>query len=279
MTRARVFDLSAKAVAWAVAISTMVFLILIIGYVVIRGVPSIASVGLEFFTTAPRGIKMQGGVYPMIVSSIYLTVLSLVIAFPIGLGAAIYLAEYAGRGRFVELIRFSADLLSGVPSIVFGLFGLAFFVYFLKMGYSVLAGALTVFLMVLPTLVRTSEQAIKAVPRSYREASLALGASKWQTIRRVVLPSAAPGILTGVILAMGRAFGETAAVLFTAGSVPQAPASPLDGGRTLTVHLFYLATQGQIEDSFRVAAVLLFVVLGFNLTAGWMMARFRRRFG
>ncbi len=277
--RARALDTIVKAAAWLVALSTLAALTTIIGYIVIEGAPSIAEAGLDYFTTAPSGIRMEGGVFPMIVASIYLTILSLAIAFPIGIGSAIYLSEYAKAGKFVEAVRFSSDLLSGVPSIVFGLFGLAFFVYFLQMGYSMLAGALTLLLMVLPTLLRTGEEAIRAVPASYREASLSLGASKWQTIKGVVLPTAAPGILTGVILSMGRAFGETAAVIYTAGSNPRTPILPLEGGRTLTVHLYYLATLGQYEDAVRVAAVLLFVVLFFNLLAGWLAERYRRRFG
>lgn len=276
--KARVFDALAKSLGWLTAISTLAVLMSIVGYIVITGVPSIVSAGPAFFTTAPHGVKMEGGIYPMIVASAYVTGLALLIAFPIGAASAVYLAEYAGRSRLVEAVRFSADLLSGVPSIVFGLFGLALFVYFLGMGYSVLAGALTLVFMILPTLIRTSEQAINAVPKSYREASLGLGAGKWQTIRRIVLPTASPGILTGLILSTGRAFGETAAVLYTAGAAPITPLMPLQGGRTLTVHLYLLATQGQITDALKVGAVLLFVVLAFNLSAGWMMGRFERKF-
>lgn len=277
--RARLVDFTAKGLCWLVAGATLAALGLIVGYVALRGIPSIVSEGPSYFTTGPHGIKMQGGVYPMIVSSVYLTALALAIAFPIGVGAAVYLAEYAGNGRAVRAIRYSADVLSGVPSIVFGLFGLTFFVYFLQMGYSILAGALTVVLMILPTLMRTSEEALRSVLKSYREASLSLGATKWQTVRKVVLPTAAPGIATGVILGMGRVFGETAAILYTAGTAPVTPILPLEGGRTLTIHLYLLATQGQIDDAFRVAALLLLVILAFNLMAGWVTAGFQRRYG
>lgn len=257
------------------AISVTAFLIYFIYYIVSRG---FTSFSWKFLTTAPMGITMSGGVKPMIVSSVYLTILTLLVAVPLGVGGGIYLAEYAGRSRFVESIRFAIDLLSSVPSIVFGLFGLVFFVQLLGLKYSMLAGALTLTLMVLPIILKISEESLRAVPDSYREASLALGATKEQTIFRVVLPSAIAGILTGAILSAGRAFGETAAVLYTAGMAPQSPILPLEGGRTLSVHLYLLATTGNLEEAFRVAVVLLVIILVFNLTSNWIMNRYRRKF-
>lgn len=258
-----------------IAVATTAFLIYFILYIISRGYTAFSW---GFLTTAPHGIKMEGGVFPMIVSSVYLTVLTLLVAVPLGVGGGIYLSEYAGQGRFVQSIRFAIDLLSSVPSIVFGLFGLVFFVQLLGLKYSMLAGALTLTLMVLPIVLKISEESFRAVPRSYREASLALGATKEQTIFRVILPTAIAGILTGAILAAGRAFGETAAVLYTAGMAPQTPVLPLEGGRTLSVHLYLLATTGNIEKSFQVAVVLLAIILAFNLTSNWVMNRYRRKF-
>lgn len=259
----------------SIAASVTAFLLYFIFYIVSRGYPAFSW---SFLSTAPHGIKMEGGVLPMIVSSVYLTVLTLLVAVPFGVGGGIYLSEYAGQGRIVQSIRFAIDLLSSVPSIVFGLFGLIFFVQMLGLKYSMLAGALTLTLMVLPVVLKISEESFRAVPQSYREASLALGATKEQTIFRVILPTAIAGILTGAILAAGRAFGETAAVLYTAGMAPQTPVLPLEGGRTLSVHLYLLATTGNIEKSFQVAVVLLVIILGFNLTSNWVMNRYRRKF-
>lgn len=258
-----------------IALASSAFLIFFLFYIVSRGA---SAFSWSFLISAPRGIKMEGGVFPMIVSSLYLTVLTLLIAIPLGVGGGMYLAEYAGRGRFTEAVRYAIELLSSVPSIVFGLFGLALFVEFLNLKYSMLSGALTLSLMVLPLLLKVSEESFRAVPDIYREASLAIGASKEQTIFKVILPTALPGVLTGAILAAGRAFGETAAILYTAGMAPQSPLLPLEGGRTLSVHLYLLATTGHIEESFRVAVVLLLVILLFNLLSNAAAARYRRRF-
>jgi phosphate transport system permease protein len=274
MTR-KIIDKIMLAVFLFIAIATTAFLIYFILYIVSRGYTAFSW---KFFSTAPHGIKMEGGVFPMIVSSIYLTGLTLIVAVPLGVGGGIFLSEYAGEGRIVQSIRFAIDLLSSVPSIVFGLFGLVFFVQLIGLKYSMLAGALTLTLMVLPVVLKISEESFRAVPQTYREASLALGATKEQTIFRVILPTAIAGILTGAILAAGRAFGETAAVLYTAGMAPQTPVLPLEGGRTLSVHLYLLATTGNIEKSFQVAVVLLAIILGFNLTSNWIMNRYRRKF-
>jgi phosphate transport system permease protein len=271
----KIIDRIMLAVFLGFAIATTAFLVYFIVYIVSRGYTAFSW---KFLSTAPHGIKMEGGVFPMIVSSVYLTGLTLLVAVPLGVGGGIYLSEYAGQGRFVQSIRFAIDLLSSVPSIVFGLFGLVFFVQLLGLKYSMLAGAFTLTLMVLPVVLKISEESFRAVPQAYREASLALGATKEQTIFRVILPTAIAGILTGAILAAGRAFGETAAVLYTAGMSPSTPILPLEGGRTLSVHLYLLATTGNIEKSFQVAVVLLAIILGFNLTSNWVMNRYRRKF-
>jgi phosphate transport system permease protein len=209
-----------------------------------------------------------GGIFPTIVGTLYLTVVALAIAAPFGVGAAIYLTEYAKRGRLTNVLRFGVESLAGVPSIIFGLFGFVAFVIFLGFGWSILSGGLTLALMILPTIIRTSEEAIKTVPRSYREGSLALGATQWQTIRKVVLPSALPGILTGLILGLGRAVGETAAVMLTAGSSLGMPVSIMDPVRTMSIHLYVLAVEGlSLEKAYATATVLIFVILLINLVA------------
>jgi phosphate transport system permease protein len=271
----KIIDRTMFALFLAIAAIVTGFLIYFIFYIASKGYTAFSW---DFLSTAPHGIKMKGGVLPMIISSLYLTGLTLLIAVPIGVGGGIFLSEYAGNGRLVNIVRFAIDMLSSVPSIVFGLFGLIFFVELMGLKYSMLSGALTLTLMVLPIILKISEEAFRAVPDTYREASLALGATKEQTIFRVILPTAIAAVLTGAILAAGRAFGETAAVLYTAGMAPQSPALPLEGGRTLSVHLYLLATTGRIEDSYKVALVLLVVILGFNLVSNWIMNRYRRKF-
>ncbi len=273
--RRRVYDRIVRVILITVATFAALFLVYLVGYIISSGVRGFS---LSFLTTAPSGISQTGGVWPMIVSSLYLIGLTLLIAVPLGVGGGMYLSEYAGRGRIVETIRFAIDILSSVPSIVFGLFGLALFVQFFGLKYSMLSGSLTLTLMVLPLLLKISEESFKAVPMTYREASLALGATKDQTIFRIILPTALPAVLTGVLLSAGRAFGETAAVLYTAGLSPTVPVSPLDGGRTLSTHLYLLATTGKLEESFRVAMVLLVVILVFNMLSNLVIRRFRRRF-
>jgi phosphate transport system permease protein len=204
--------------------------------------------------------------WPAIVTTLYLVGLSLVLAVPVGVGTAIYLNEYAKKGRLVRVIRFANQSLSALPSILFGLFGMMFFVLQLKLRYSLLAGALTVAIMILPTVVKATEEALKTVPNSYREGSLALGVTKVGTIYKVVLPSAIPGILAGVVLSVGRIIGETAAIFLTAGMVFRIPTSIMQSGRTLSVHLYILAKEGiSIEAAYGVAIVLLLVVLFLNL--------------
>lgn len=256
----------ALALLWAAAGTTLLFLAVLLGYILYKGLPTAFS--LRFILTAPRGITMEGGIFPTIIASVYLTVLAALFSVPIGIGAAIYMAEYARAGRLVNLIRFGADSLASVPSIVFGLFGLALFVYIFGFGWSMLSGGLTLAIMILPILMRTTEEAIRAVPDSYRQASFALSATKWQTIRGVVLRAAMPRILTGVILSIGRAFGETAAVIYTAGTALNIPIFPLESGRTMTTHLYLLATEGvSLEAAYGTAVLLLAIIMVFNWTA------------
>jgi len=229
---------------------TILVLLCILGYIILKGWNNIDI------------MKM----IPPIIATLYMIVIGLGIAAPLGIGAAIYLNEYAKQGRFVRSIRFATESLAAVPSILFGLFGMMFFLTTLKLGFSILSGALTISMMVLPTMVKTTEEALKTVPVSYREGSLALGASKFATIAKVVLPSALPGILTGVVLGTGRIVGETAAIYLTAGTMFKLPTSPMDTGRTLAVHLYLLAKEGiSFAEAYGTALVLLIVILFLNL--------------
>ena len=216
---------------------------------------------------------------PSIINTFLMTLLSLLVCVPLGIGAAIYLTEYAKRGsKLVKLVRMTAETLSGIPSIIYGLFGSLFFVVALKMGLSLLSGALTLSIMVLPTIMRTTEEALLAVPDSYREGSFGLGAGRLRTTFKVVLPSAVPGILSGVILAVGRIVGETAALIYTAGTVAKVPDSLLDSTRTLAVHMYTISTEGlYIDQSYATAVVLLVVVLGINALSTFTAKRIGRR--
>lgn len=203
-----------------------------------------------------------------------MTILSLLIAVPFGIFSAIFLVEYSGKGnKFVEVIRLTTETLSGIPSIVYGLFGMLFFVNTLDWGFSILAGAFTLSIMILPLIMRTTEEALKSVPDSYREGSFGLGAGKLRTVFRIVLPSAVPGILAGVILAIGRIVGETAALIYTAGSVAQIPKSVMGSGRTLAVHMYHLSSEGlYMDQAYATAVILLVLVVGINTLSG-MIAR------
>ncbi|MDA3732072.1 phosphate ABC transporter permease PstA [Niameybacter massiliensis] len=233
-----------------IAFSTFAMLIWILSYIFMKGIGHVNIAGLM----------------PAIITTIYMVLMGLVIAVPVGMGTSIYLSEYAKQSKFVKSLRFAIECLAAVPSILFGLFGMMFFVTQLKMGYSILAGGLTVALMILPTVVKTTEEALKTVPLSYREGSLALGASKFATIMKVVLPSAVPGILTGIVFSTGRIIGETAAIYLTAGMVFRVPSNVMESGRTLSVHLYMLAKEGiSLEEAYGTAIVLLLVVLTLNL--------------
>jgi len=247
-------------------------LLFIIGFVLRTGLPAVTP---GFLLGRIRDMGRSGGILPTILSTVYITGLALAIAAPLGIGSAIYLTEYTRTARLARVIRFGVECLAGVPSIIFGLFGFVFFVVHLRFGWCVLSGGLTLAAMILPTIIRTSEEAIKSVPASYREVSYSLGGSRWQTVTRAVLPDAYPGILTGIILSVGRSVGETAAVIFTAGSSIRAPASVFDSGRTMAVHFYILAREGiSLEKAYGTATVLIVSILAINLAAYRLMHRY-----
>jgi len=267
----------ALGVIWLAAIATVGALGTILLYVIVNGIGQITP---TFIFTAPQGVNMTGGIWPTIQATVYVTALAMLIATPIAVLAAVYLAEYAVQGRLVSTIRFAADSLASVPSIVMGLFGLALFVEATRMGFSVLAAALALSFLLLPIIVRTTEEAIRAVPKYIRWGSYGLGASKWQTVSRIVLPSALPRITTGVILAAGRAAGETAVVIYTMGTAINSPISPFDPGRTMPVHLMLLAQEGiNLPGAYGTALLLVLMVLAFNLIARYIGRRNRRMQG
>ena len=253
-----------RGLVWLSAFVTMGMLVWILAYVLMKGM---GSLSWAFLTEMARG-DGEGGILPMIVTTFYVIAISIAIATPIGICAAIYLVEYAKPGKLVRTIRFATESLAGIPSIIFGLFGFLFFVTVLHFKFSILSGALTLSIMVLPTIVRTTEEALKAVPQSYREGSLGLGASKLSTIMNVVLPSAVPGILAAVILSVGRIIGETAAIYMTVGMAPYIPKGFMESGRTLSVHLYLLAKEGiSFEKAYATAAVLIIIVAFLNFIA------------
>ncbi|HPG00847.1 MAG TPA: phosphate ABC transporter permease PstA [Kiritimatiellia bacterium] len=254
---------------------TVVILVFIIVFVLKRGLP---VVNWHFLFDSPQDMGKAGGIFPTIVATILLPLLAIAIALPMGVGTAVYLTEYTRENRITKIIRFGTDCLAGIPSIIFGLFGFIFFVTILGMGWSLLSGGLTLAIMILPTIIRTTEEAIKSVPNSYREVSFSLGATRWRTVVKVVLPNALPGILTGVMLSIGRSIGETAAVIFTAGSSLRMPTSLFDSSRTMAVHFYILAREGiSVDNAYGTAAVLILSVLLVNMTAYWMMHRFIAR--
>ena len=257
----------------AIAVSV---LLMIICYVTVRG---IGSVSLEFLTTVTSARKGTVGIAGNIVNTLYIIMITLVIATPIGVGSAIYLNEYAKPGKIVRIIEFTTETLSGIPSIIFGLFGSVFFGTTLKLGYSLLTGALTLSLMILPLITRNTQEALRTVPDSYRSGALGMGATKWHMIRTILLPSAMPGIITGVILAIGRIVGESAALLFTAGSgylLPKAGgwlSKILQPGGTLTIQLYLSSSKAEYNVAFGIAFVLL-IVLCINFLTKYLAKRF-----
>lgn len=261
----------ARGFLWASVIVTIGALMAVIFHIMENG---LAHVNWTFLTEDPMFMGKEGGIFPTIVSTVYLILISLAIATPIGIMAAVQLTEYTQKGPLVKVIRFATETLAGIPSIIFGLFGFAFLVLFMGFSWSLLSGGLTLAFMVLPTIVRTSEEAIKSVPLSYREGSMALGATKWQTIWKIVLPSALPGIVTGVILSVGRVVGETAAVILTAGSSLNIPASVMDPARSMSVHLYILAMEGiSMEKAYATATVLIILIFIINTLANYVMRR------
>jgi phosphate transport system permease protein len=241
----------------------------------------IGAISWQFITDVPRQGMRAGGIWPAIVGTIYLVLGAIIFALPVGLLAAIYLSEYAKDNFLTRIIRLAIVNLAGVPSVVYGLFGMAIFVVFFKFGTSILSGSLTLGIMILPVIITTSREALESVPNSFREASLSLGASKWQTIRHIVLPNAIPGILTGTILGLGRAAGETAPILFTVAAfyLPQLPKSIFDQAMALPYHLYVISTQvPNVDEKIRygTALVLLFLVLFMNLIAIIIRYQFRK---
>ena len=252
---------------------TVGVLVLIVGFIFIKGIKGI-SLDYIFSDYSALG---DGGIFPMILSTLYMVLVSIAVSTPIGILSAIYLNEYAKKGKIVEIIRFATECLSGIPSIVYGLFGGIFFVVTLKMQYSIIAGALTVAIIILPVIIRTTEEALKTVPNEYREGSLAMGATKFQTLYKVILPSALPGILSGVILSIGRVIGESAAVFLTAGTVASMPSTIFDSARTLTVHSYLLTKElGDISGAASVGIVLIIIVLFLNTIAKFIAKKLNK---
>jgi len=254
---------------------SVVLLVVIIGYICYRGIPDFS---FSYLINTPSIINDTIGILPNIINTLYMIVLTLLIACPIGIGGAIYLNEYATNKKFVSVISFTTEVLAGIPSIIYGLFGMLFFGGVLKLSYSILTGALTLAIMILPIISRNTQVALEAVPKSYREAALGIGATKWYMIRTVLLPSAIPGILTGIILSMGRIIAESAALLFTAGSAHILPVGLFDhlfmSGGTLTIELYLCMSEGNFQEAFVIAFILIIIVLALNFTAKWISKKF-----
>jgi phosphate transport system permease protein len=263
----------------AITLLTVIPIVVVVIYIFIQGLPAIS---LEFLTGFPRQGMRAGGILPAIIGTFLLTLGTAVFAVPLGIGAGIYLSEYATEGRLTRLIRIAIINLAGIPSVVYGLFGLGLFVLFLNFGSSILAASLTLSIMTLPVIISTAEEALRSVPQSFRVVSISLGATRWQTIRRIVFPQALPGILTGVILGLERAAGETAPILFTGAAffLPRLPQSPFDATMALPYHLFVISTQVPgmpVQIQYGTALVLLVFVLGMNLLATVIRSRARAR--
>lgn len=261
------------------AFITVLPIVLVVVYVFWKGSPALS---IEFLTEMPKDGMRAGGIFPAIVGTFWLTLGTAIISVPLGLGAAIYLSEYAPENRWTRTIRIAIINLAGIPSVVYGLFGLGLFVLFLRFGTSILAGSLTLAIMTLPVIISTTEEALRSVPSSFRVVSISLGGTQWQTIRKIVLPQALPGILTGVILGLERAAGETAPILFTVAAffLPQLPSSVFDASMALPYHLFVISTQVPgmpIQIQYGTAVVLLAFVLTMNIIATIIRSRARAR--
>ncbi len=271
-------DAAQKFAIYACAILTVFILFYLLIYIMVRGLP---NVSWEFLSTAPSALNKTVGILPSIINTLYMIGITLLIATPIGVGAAIFLNEYAKRGRIVKVVEFTTETLAGIPSVLYGLFGAVFFGVTLQLGYSILAGAFTLVLMILPIIVRTTQEALKTVPNEYREGALGIGTTKWHMIRTIILPGALPGIVTAVILAIGRIVGESAALLFTSGIGSNMPTNffshAMESGATLTVQLYTYAAKGQNEPAFGIAAVLVVIVLVINLLTNYLSKRLRTK--
>jgi phosphate transport system permease protein len=259
---------------WLSGIIAVLILLFIVGYVLIEGFSVISS---EFLLTSPEGgVSGEGGIFSCIVATVWLIVITMVILTPMGIGAAIYLAEYAQDNKFTRLVRYSTDLLAGVPSIVFGLFGFSIFVLAFHFNYSILAGALTSVCLLLPFLIRSAEEAMRTVPQSQREAALSLGATKWQMVVHVIVPAALPGIVTGIILCIGGVVAESACLYVTMGGNADMPTSIFSGGRTLAMHVFYLAMETTaLDKALATGAVLIVLIFALNFITKWLSWRFQ----
>lgn len=262
-----------------ISMLTVLPIIAIVTYIFVQGTPAISW---EFLTAMPSHGMKAGGLLPAIIGTFYLTVGTAVFSVPLGIAAAIYIAEYAPNNNWTRLIRIAIINLAGIPSVVYGLFGMGLFVVFMKFGTSILAASLTLSIMTLPVIISTTEEALRSVPTSFRAVSISLGATRWQTIKRIVLPQALPGIITGVILGLERAAGETAPILFTGAAffLPQLPRSPLDATMALPYHLFVISTQVPgmpIQIQYGTVLVLLLFVLGMNIAATIIRSRARAR--
>jgi phosphate transport system permease protein len=268
--KSKLQSVALRCAAYIAGLLTVGVLLCLVVYILIKGVPHLS---LDLFSLKYTSENVS--LFPALINTVTMTFFSLLIAVPLGIFSAIYLVEYARRGnKLVSVVRITAETLSGIPSIVYGLFGFLLFVTTLGFGYSLLAGALTLAIMILPVIMRTTEEALISVPDSYREGSFGLGAGKLRTIFKIVLPSAMPGILAGVVLSVGRIVGETAALIYTAGSVAQIPDNLMGSGRTLSIHLYALWTEGlNTEQSYATAVVLLFIVIGLNALSAFVAKR------
>ena len=273
--RGKISSVILRIVMYASAGFTAAALLFILGYILAKGIPNLASPGLFAWKYTSDNVSLV----PAAINTLILVALALVMSIPFGIGSAIYLTEYAKKGnKFVSIIRVTTETLSGIPSIIYGLFGMLFFVTALKWQYSILAGAATVAIMVLPTIMRTTEEALLAVPDSFREASLALGAGKIRTIFKIVLPSAMPGILSGVILAIGRMVGETAALLYTSGAVASVAKGVMSPGRTLAIHMYTISSEAfHTNQTFATAVVLLVIVFILNALASFVAKKLTKK--
>ena len=278
----KAYDRTLRFLLYFCAILTCALLVFVIGYIFIKGLPNITW---DFLSSSPSYIKDTIGILPNILNTVYIVVVTLIFILPLGVGAAVYLTEYAQNRRLVSIIEFATETLTGIPSIIFGLVGMLFFCQFLSLKSSLLAGALTLVIMTLPTIVRTTQEALKTVPNSYREAALGLGAGKWRMIRTVVLPSSVDGIVTGCILSIGRIVGESAALLFTAGMgmalndfFGYFDQFIHSSGATLTVALYvYAKERAEFDVAFAIAAILMLLTLVINLTAKLVGKKLKRK--
>lgn len=273
--RGKISSVILRIVMYASAGFTAAALLFILGYILAKGIPNLTSPGLFAWKYTSDNVSLV----PAAINTLMLVALALVMSIPFGIGSAIYLTEYAKKGnKFVSIIRVTTETLSGIPSIIYGLFGMLFFVTALKWQYSILAGAATVAIMVLPTIMRTTEEALLAVPDSFREASLALGAGKIRTIFKIVLPSAMSGILSGVILAIGRMVGETAALLYTSGAVASVAKGVMSPGRTLAIHMYTISSEAfHTNQTFATAVVLLVIVFILNALASFVAKKLTKK--